>query len=191
MESCAWSLGAYTAPFAQVSTDPRSAGQRALLWLAIPLLSEDGSQQPDAILLQQLPFADDMRSADMPSFDSRVPTHQKKVKGHVLVVCRYTRVVTPPQLMPSAAQVKHMAQLVAAMDLDAGALDAGCTVTSAGYVVPYACHHRVCTTAAPRHDGKPSAAALLRVDRTQGGQPRVNGATRQLLLFYSFFIVFT
>lgn len=55
------------------------AGQRTQLCLATPLLGEQGSQQPDTMLLQQLPFMDDTRAADMPSFDRRVPTHQKQV----------------------------------------------------------------------------------------------------------------
>lgn len=52
-----------------------------MLWLAVPLLGDDDKQQPDAILLQQLPFSDDTRMAEMPSFDRRVPTHQKKVQA--------------------------------------------------------------------------------------------------------------
>lgn len=51
-----------------------------MLWLAMPLLAPEGSHQSDSILLQQMPFYDDTRGADMPSFDSRVPSHQKKVR---------------------------------------------------------------------------------------------------------------
>ncbi len=58
---------------------PYRAGKSVVLGVVQPMLAPPGTTQPDVLLLNQLPYYEDVRVGEFPSFDHRVVGHLRSV----------------------------------------------------------------------------------------------------------------